>query len=171
MAIMINKMDRNNSSKASKAVNPLFGRRVLVVDDNPNQRKKLRELYESMGFICVGEAANGLECVELAEKAKPHLVSLDILMPLMHGVEALGYVKDANPESVVVFVSAMGSMEEVMELRSRGHAPDAVFSKKDTREMFIEVLHEIFEVEEDQWTGEGDGPVSSPPLKDATKTA
>jgi two-component system, chemotaxis family, chemotaxis protein CheY len=144
MAIVLGRCDKGNPSKASQGNSPLQGRRVLIVDDNANQRKRLRELYESMGFLFVGEASNGLEALEGAEKLKPDLISLDILMPLMHGVETLGYLKDSGCTSAVVFVSALGNLEILAELKSKGHQPEAVFSKKDTREMFVQVLSQIF---------------------------
>jgi two-component system, chemotaxis family, chemotaxis protein CheY len=153
MAQLNGKYDKGNPSKGSGTLSPLGGRRVLVVDDNAHQRKRLRELYESLGFVCVGEAANGLECLDLAEKIHPDLISLDILMPVMHGVETLGYLREMGLKSIIVFVSALGSLEIIAELRSKGFQPDAVFSKKDTREMFIQVLNQIFSSEEH---GDGD---------------
>lgn len=155
MATMISKLDRSGSSKGQKSDNPLYGKKVLIVEDNGVQRKKLRELYESMGFVCVGECGNGLECLEQAEKTLPHLISLDILMPLMHGVETLGYLRDSGSQSVIVFVSALGSVDAITEVRSKGHAPDAVFSKKDTREMFLQVLQDIFLAEEERLAAQG----------------
>ena len=144
MAIVLGKLDKGNPSKGPHTNTPLQGKRVIVVDDNAHQRKRLRELYESMGFLCVGEAANGLECLELVDKFTPDLISLDILMPVMHGVETLGYLRDQGCTSAVVFVSALGSLDVVAELKSKGHQPEAVFSKKDTREMFLQVLTQIF---------------------------
>ena len=145
MAVVLSKLDRNNPSKSPQPSNPLHGRRVLIAEDNPMQRKKLRELYESMGFLCVGEVENGLDCLEMAEKTKPDLISLDILMPVMHGMETLGYLREAKSTAAIVLVSAMGNVEAITEVKAKGHLPEAVFSKKDTREMFIQVLTEIFE--------------------------
>ena len=140
---MVTKSDKA-FQKSSTSSNPLKGKTVLVVDDNAYQRRRLRELYISLGFECIGEAENGLEALEMTERHHPDLVSLDILMPVMHGVETLGYLREANVPSIVVFVSALGSMEVVAELRSKGFLPDAIFSKKDTRDMFLQVLHKIF---------------------------
>jgi chemotaxis response regulator CheB len=117
---------------------------VLVVEDNRFQRKRLKEMYESMGMKCIGEAADGLEALEYAEKLNPELISLDILMPTMHGVEALGYLKEQGCTARIVFVSSLGSLETVADLRSKGFQPDAIFSKKDSKEMFEEVLWDIF---------------------------
>jgi CheY-like chemotaxis protein len=124
--------------------NPLAGKTVVVVDDSQVQRRKLKELYESMGFKCIGEAANGLDGLTLCEKLKPDLVSLDILMPVMHGVETLGYIREANIVPFVVLVSAVPNLEDVAKLRPKGQVPDAIFSKKDSRETFREVLTNVF---------------------------
>lgn len=162
MAIVLSRLDRHNPSKAPNSANPLHGRRVLIADDSALQRKKLRELYESMGFKCVGEAENGLECLELAERTRPDLISLDILMPVMHGVEALGYLRESGCKAAIVFVSAMGNLEVITEVKARGgHLPEAVFSKKDSREMFVQMLTEIFSDEE-----EGESAPASRPSED-----
>ena len=150
MAVVLSKLDRNNPSKSFQASTPLQGRRVLIAEDNPLQRKKLRELYESMGFVCVGEAENGLECLELADKTQPDLISLDILMPVMHGMETLGYLRETKSTAAIVLVSAMGNVEAITEVKAKGHLPEAVFSKKDSREMFIQVLTEIFEADAEE---------------------
>lgn len=123
---------------------PLDGRTVVVVDDSKVQRKRLRDLYESFGFRCIGEADNGLDGLQICESLKPDLVSLDILMPVMHGVEAVGYLRDAGAARYIVLVSALADLEEVAKLRPRGHTPDAIFSKKDSRETFREVITNIF---------------------------
>jgi len=160
MAIVLGKLDKGSPSRGSQTPTPLQGRRVLVVDDNAHQRKRLRELYESMGFVCVGEAGNGLDCLDLAARLKPDLISLDILMPVMHGVETLGYLRESQCPAAVVFVSALGSLEILAELKSKGHQPEAVFSKKDTREMFVQVLSKIFSDEATPGSPEGDGGIS-----------
>ncbi|MEY2988112.1 MAG: hypothetical protein RJB13_1633 [Pseudomonadota bacterium] len=124
--------------------NPLFGRRVLVVDDSASQRSRLIEIFQSLGMHVVGEAENGLEALAAVERLQPDIISLDIIMPVMHGVETLGYLKQKNCDAVIIYVSALGGIESVSQLRSpSGHLPDAVFSKKDGRETYAEVLTAI----------------------------
>jgi CheY-like chemotaxis protein len=156
MAIVFGNQDRNASSKGSKNSGPLYGKRVLIADDSSVQRKKLRELYESLGLVCIGEASDGLECLGMAEKTNPDLISIDVLMPVMHGVETLGYLRKAGNQSLVVFVSALSNIEVLTEVRSMGYAPDAVFSKKDTREAFLEVLTAVFTGEMAESSDDGD---------------
>lgn len=144
MAMQLRYLDSGNNVTSAGKENPLAGKSVVIVDDSQFQRRKLRELYESMGFRCIGEAANGLDGFTVCEKLRPDLVSLDILMPVMHGVEALGYIRESNCVRYIILVSAIPSLEEISQLRPKGQMPDAIFSKKDSRETFREVLANIF---------------------------
>ena len=149
-------MKRNQGSgkgvkgNLGKAPSPILGKRVLIVDDSPSQRKKLRELYESMGLVCVGEASNGLECLELVLKARPNLISLDVIMPVMHGIETLTCLRSSKYEGVIIFVSSLGVDESLLEIRPNGFAPQGIFSKSDSRETFMEALIDIFSSGEDR---------------------
>ena len=64
--------------------------RILLVDDHNVIRHGLRLLMEACADMeVVGEAENGREAVELAEKLQPHIVILDIVMPMLNGEDAL----------------------------------------------------------------------------------
>lgn len=142
--------DRNQPSRGVDRQNILLGRRVIVVDDSPSQRRRLSEMFESIGMQVVGEAGNGLECLALADKTRPDVISLDVIMPVMHGVETLGYLRELKTTAVVMFVSAIGNLEVMAEIRSPGgHIPDAIFSKKDSAETFKEVLIAVYAGDED----------------------
>lgn len=142
--------DRNQPSRGVDRQNVLVGRRVIVVDDSPSQRRRLSEMYESIGMQVVGEAGNGLQCLALADKTRPDLISLDVIMPVMHGVEALGYLRDSKTTAVIILVSAIGNLEVMADVRAPGgHLPDAIFSKKDSAETFKEVLTAIYVGDED----------------------
>lgn len=80
--------------------------KVLIVDDEPAARRKLR-LFLSLvsGFIVVGEAQNGLEALEFIEKNEPDIVFLDIQMPQMGGIAVASNLED-NPDIRIVFVTA-----------------------------------------------------------------
>lgn len=142
--------DRNPQLKGGDRQNALVGRRVLIVDDSASQRHKLAEIFQSLGMHVVGEAANGLECLAQAERLQPDIISLDVIMPVMHGVETLGYLRERKTRSVLIYVSALGSSEVLVELKAPGgHLPDAVFSKKDSRETFAEVLTSVLTGEDE----------------------
>lgn len=137
--------DRNPQARGVDRQNALLGRRVLVVDDSASQRRRLSDIYESLGMQVVGEASNGLECLAMVDRLQPDVISLDVIMPVMHGVETLGYLREKKTSAIVVYVSALGALEAMSEVKSPGgHLPDAVFSKKDGRDTFSEILTAVF---------------------------
>jgi DNA-binding NarL/FixJ family response regulator len=80
--------------------------RVLVVDDAEDLRMLLRMRIERRdGYTIVGEAADGLEAVQLASELQPDLVMLDLAMPRMDGLEALPLIREAVPGVRVVVLS------------------------------------------------------------------
>ena len=92
--------------------------RTLVVDDDQDHRSLLVAVLEaSGGFEVVGEAADGREAIEQAERHRPELVLLDLNMPGVTGGEALPVLRLAHPESRIVVLTAMllpGEQEELL---------------------------------------------------------
>jgi two-component system, NarL family, invasion response regulator UvrY len=88
---------------------------VLAVDDQEIFRRAARSLIAATpGFEQVGEAASGLEALELAAKLRPALVLIDVRMPGMDGIETARRLAEADHPAVVVLTS----IEEVPELPS-----------------------------------------------------
>lgn len=83
-------------------------KRVLIVDDAAFMRVCLRRILEGNDFEVVGEAKNGLEAVSKYCILKPDIVTMDITMPDMDGVEALIEIKKQDPAAKVVMISALG---------------------------------------------------------------
>lgn len=80
---------------------------VLIVDDEPPARSRLRALLEEVGGARVlGEAGNGREAVEQAAATAPDLVLMDIVMPVMDGLEAAQHLASAERAPAVVFCTA-----------------------------------------------------------------
>ena len=81
----------------------MVGRRILIVDDNAEVRRELRTLLPLAGNLeVVGEAADGLEAICLAEALRPHAILLDLQMPLLDGCGAARQIKDRWPACRVV---------------------------------------------------------------------
>ena len=79
------------------------GRRVLIVDDSPQVRQELCTLLPLAGDIeIVGEAADGLEAIQLAQALQPQVILLDLEMPVMDGYQAARQIKDVCPSCRVV---------------------------------------------------------------------
>jgi len=80
--------------------------RVLIVDDVEQVRRDLRTALTLTGNIeIIGEAANGMEAVRLAESLKPDVILMDLEMPVMDGYEATRQVKSHCPSSRVVVLT------------------------------------------------------------------
>ncbi len=89
--------------------------RLLIVDDALIMRKIIKDAAERAGWQVVGEAKNGAEAVGLYESQRPDLVTMDLVMPLMNGTEALRKIKAFDPEAQVVVVSALNQKETLAE--------------------------------------------------------
>jgi DNA-binding NarL/FixJ family response regulator len=87
----------------------LAKRRVLIVDDNPQVRQELRTLLPLTGDIeIVGEAADGLQAIRLAQALQPEVVLMDLEMPGLGGYEATRQIKALSPSCRVVALTVHG---------------------------------------------------------------
>jgi DNA-binding NarL/FixJ family response regulator len=78
------------------------GKTVLVVDDYALIRKKLPAAFLSDGFKTCGEAENGKEAIELAERIRPDVIILDFMMPMMNGLEAAPKLRKIFPNTPII---------------------------------------------------------------------
>lgn len=81
--------------------------KILVVDDAFFIRKVLKDILNEIGYTNVLEASNGLEAIEVYKKVKPDLVTLDINMPKMDGMQALRSLKSIDPKVKVLMVTSV----------------------------------------------------------------
>ncbi|WP_424765597.1 response regulator [Paenibacillus sp. sgz302251] len=93
---------------------------ILVVDDAAFMRMMLKDILTKGGHQVVGEAGNGIEAIAVYEKVKPDLVTMDITMPEMEGVEALRRIKQNDPKAKVIMCSAMGQQAMVVQAIQAG---------------------------------------------------
>ncbi|MDD6328832.1 MAG: response regulator [Eubacteriales bacterium] len=96
--------------------------KILIVDDSRTSRRILRNILEEDGHTVVGEATNGKEGYEMYEALKPELVTMDITMPVMTGVESLKKIKEIDADAKVVMVSAAGQQHNMLEAVQSGAA-------------------------------------------------
>jgi two-component system chemotaxis response regulator CheY len=113
-------------------------RTVLIVDDSRTSRKILRDMLENEGFQIAGEAINGKEGYEQYVKLEPDIVTMDITMPVMDGIESLRLIKQENPDAKVVMITAAGQKEKMLDALKLG-ATEFV-SKPFIRESVIDAL-------------------------------
>ena len=94
--------------------------KIMIVDDSRILRKILTTTLTEAGHEVIADAGNGKEALLLLEKVHPDIITLDITMPVMDGLEALPKIKEAHPEITVVMVSAAGQKKKVMEALKNG---------------------------------------------------
>lgn len=97
-----------------------MAKRILITDDALFMRVTLKNILTQNGYEVVGEAQNGAEAVKLYGELKPDLVTMDITMPEMDGLEALKKIKEADPGATVVMCTAMGQKNMVVEAIQNG---------------------------------------------------
>lgn len=94
--------------------------KVLIVDDASFMRMMIKDILQKNGFEVVGEAANGIEAINLYKKEKPDVVTMDITMPDMDGIEAVKEIKSFDPAAKIIMCSAMGQQSMVMDAIKSG---------------------------------------------------
>lgn len=88
---------------------------ILIVDDSKTSRKILRGILEGAGHTIIGEAGNGEEGYIKFKELKPDIVTMDITMPTMDGLEALQLMKKADEGVKVVMITALGQKEKMVQ--------------------------------------------------------
>ncbi|HHY43522.1 MAG TPA: response regulator [Coprothermobacter sp.] len=92
-----------------------MSKRVLIVDDAAFMRMMIKNVLTQNGYEVAGEASNGQEALVLYEKVKPDLVTLDITMPEMDGIQTLKELLKIDPSANIIMVTAMGQQQLVIE--------------------------------------------------------
>jgi len=99
------------SSKLAGSSRP----KVLIVDDSELMRTLLRSILRGNEYHVVGEARNGVGALELAERLRPDIICMDVVMPEMGGIEALQTIKAMYPQITVVMVTGTPTVDNVRE--------------------------------------------------------
>jgi two-component system, chemotaxis family, chemotaxis protein CheY len=97
-------------------------RTVLVCDDAPYVRKLVGRILEQGGFEVVGEAETGREAVEKYALLRPDLVTMDLVMREVGGLEAVRAIRDADAKSRILVCSAMAQQSLIAEVLAAGAA-------------------------------------------------
>ncbi len=116
-------------------------KKVLIVDDAAFMRATLRRILEKNGYEVIGEAENGAVGVERYKDLQPDIVTMDITMPEMGGIEALKAIKEYDSAAKVIMVSAMG--QEFMVKDAIMSGAQTFIVKPFKEEFIVETLVKI----------------------------
>ncbi|NLX65093.1 MAG: response regulator [Clostridiaceae bacterium] len=108
----------------------------VITDDALFIRTLLRKIIEQYEeYEVVGEASNGREAIEVAKKCQPDILTLDITMPEMDGIQAVKEILKVSPKTRIIMVSAMGQQSMVIEAIKLG-AKDFVVKPFDKSRVY-----------------------------------
>jgi len=94
--------------------------KIMVVDDAAFLRAMLKDILVKGGHEVIVEAKDGLEAVEKYRALRPDLVTMDITMPVMEGVEAVKEIRKLDPRANIVMCSAMGQKDLIIQAIQSG---------------------------------------------------
>ena len=90
-------------------------KKVLIVDDSRTSRRVLKDILDRAGYEVVGEAINGQEGYDQYIKLQPDIVTMDITMPVIDGIESLKLIKKFDPDAKIIMITAAGQKEKMVE--------------------------------------------------------
>ena len=121
--------------------------KVLVVDDSIAIARQLTKMVEGFGgYQIVGHAKNGAEAVKLFKTLSPDVVLMDIVMPMMDGLQSLRTLMRLDPEAKVIVISSVGGVGQKVEEAIRLGA-QCVISKPFEEEKVKSMLERVIEQE------------------------
>lgn len=116
--------------------------RFIVIDDAPFIRELIKNVASSSGAMFVGEAGDGIEGVELAEKTLPDLAFIDIVMPNQNGFETAKILKTKIPDLKIVACSTLDSADMIANAKASG--VDAYIGKPFSKQQILFEMENLF---------------------------
>lgn len=116
-------------------------KRLLVVDDALFMRKMICGVATEAGWQVISEASDGAQAVSLYQQYRPDLVTMDLVMPVMGGLEALRQIREFDPQAKVVIVTALDQKQALMDSIREG-AIDFIVKPFD-RERVLALLAKV----------------------------
>lgn len=97
-----------------------FMRKVLIVDDSKFIISEIKDIVTKLGYEVVGTAGTGEEGIKLFSELKPDIVTLDIIMPGIDGVETAQEIFKINPDAPIIMMSSLCDDETLEEIKAAG---------------------------------------------------
>ena len=110
------------------------GNRVLIVDDSQVMREMISDILKNQGFEVAGEAKDGHEALDQYKKLKPDIVTMDVVMPKEHGIDAVRKIIAVDKSARIIIISGLYQKTLVMEALEAG-ASDYVIKPFEPAEL------------------------------------
>ncbi len=117
--------------------------KLMIVDDSNILRRKIERMHDKEQFQLVATAANGREALTRFKKAKPHVVTMDITMPEMDGIECINALIEEDPAVNILVISALSDKATGIKALQRGAR--GFLCKPFTESELTDALIEIME--------------------------
>lgn len=118
-----------------------MGKRIMVVDDSRAFARQLKSMLEDTDYEIAAYCADGATAIDLYDEVQPDLVTMDILMPGMDGLDAARILIEDHPDARVVMVSSLAYDESIDEAQSIG--TKAFVYKPLERERLLSALDDV----------------------------
>lgn len=115
--------------------------KILIVDDSTFMRMAIAEMFKKLGHTVVAEASNGVEALEAYNRHQPDLVTMDVTMQIMNGIEAVKKIIAVNPDAKIIIISAITQKSQVIQAVMNGAKHYII--KPITMEKLVEVTNEV----------------------------
>jgi two-component system, NarL family, response regulator NreC len=115
--------------------------RILLADDHQIVRQGFRAVLEQEGFVVAGEATNGEEAVRLAETTKPDVAVLDLVMPVLNGLDAAREVLRVSPTTRVIILTMHAEEHQIVAALKAGVRGYLV--KTQAAEDLVQAIHDV----------------------------
>ncbi len=116
--------------------------KILIVDDHPMMREALRTaLADEKDLEVIGDASNGAEGVQLTAELAPDVIIMDLLMPVMSGLEAITSICAANPQARILVSTSLEDEEKVFAAIQAGAL--GYFPKTAPRPYLLEAIRKV----------------------------
>lgn len=113
---------------------------VLIVDDIPFVRKTLSKILTDAHYEVIGEATNGREAIEKYFKLRPDIITMDVVMPQITGIEAARRILKKDKDAKIIMISAMNQENLIMEAINAG-AKDYILKPFDPQQILSAIDH------------------------------
>ena len=94
--------------------------KFMVVDDSDIIRTKIQNVLDNESFEIVGTAKNGLEAIQQFKELKPKIITMDITMPFMDGIETIEKIIEIDDEARILVVSALSDKATLIKAMTLG---------------------------------------------------